>query len=65
LLLVGVALVLRNVWLHDAVLSTPRKGNCRFDLERLTLRTLLQWPQHQAEEELGRRDEVSSERPIP
>lgn len=67
LLLVGVALVLRNVWvwLHYAVLSTPRKGNCRYNLERLTLRTLLQWLQHQAEEELGRRDEVSSERPMP
>jgi putative transposase len=67
LLLVGVALVLRNVWvwLHYAVLSTPRKGNCRYNLERLTLRTMLLWLQHQAEEELGRRDEVSSERPMP
>lgn len=67
LLLVGVALVLRNVWvwLHYAVLSTPRRGNCRYNLERLTLRTMLQWLQHQAEEELGRRDEVVSERPMP
>jgi len=67
LLLVGVALVLRNVWvwLHYAVLSTPRRGNCRYNLDRLTLRTLLQWLQHQAEEELGRRDEVASERPMP
>ena len=67
LLLVGVALILRNVWvwLHYAVLSTPRRGNCRFNLERLTLRTLLQWLQHQAEEELGRRGEVSCERPMP
>jgi hypothetical protein len=67
LLLVGVALVLRNVWvwLHYAVLSTPRRGNCRYNLERLTLRTMLQWLQHQAEEELGLRDEVSSERPMP
>jgi putative transposase len=67
LLLVGVALVLRNVWvwLHYAVLSTPRKGNCRYNLERLTLRTMLQWLQHQAEEELGRRAEVASERPMP
>src|SRR5438093_7769463 len=41
LLLVGVALVLRNVWvwLHYAALSTPRRGNCRYNLERLTLRT--------------------------
>src|SRR5215213_5299062 len=67
LLLVGVALVLRNVWvwLHYAILSTPRRGNCRYNLERLTLRTMLQWLQHQAEEELGLRDEVLSERPIP
>jgi len=67
LLLVGVALVLRNVWvwLHYAVLSTPRRGNCRYNLERLTLRAMLLWLQHQAEEELGLRDEVPSERPIP
>jgi hypothetical protein len=67
LLLVGVALVLRNVWvwLHYAVLSTPRRGNCRYNLKRLALRTMLQWLQHQAEEELGRRDEVWSERPMP
>jgi hypothetical protein len=67
LLLVGVALVLRNVWvwLHYCVLSTPRRGNCRYNLDRLTLRTMLLWLQHQAEEELGRRAEVSSERPIP
>ncbi|MCI0356300.1 MAG: peptide synthetase [Acidobacteria bacterium] len=66
LLLVGVALVLRNVWvwLHYAILSTPRQGNCRYNLERLTLRTMLLWLQHQAEDELGRRDEVLSERPM-
>jgi putative transposase len=67
LLLVGVALVLRNVWvwLHYAVLSTPRRGNRRLNLERLTLRTMLQWLQHQAEEELGRRDHVFAELPMP
>jgi putative transposase len=67
LLLVGVALALRNVWvwLHYAVLSTPRRGNCRYNLERLTLRTMLLWLQHQAEEELGIRGEVSAERPMP
>jgi len=67
LLLVGVALVLRNVWvwLHYAVFSTPRRGNCRYNLERLPLRTMLLWLQHQAEEELGRRAEVPSERPMP
>jgi hypothetical protein len=67
LLLVGVALVLRNVWvwLHYAVLATPRRGNCRYNLDRLPLKTMLLWLQHQAEDELGRRDEVSSERPMP
>jgi hypothetical protein len=67
LLLVGVALVLRNVWvwLHYAVLSTPRRGNRRYNLERLPLETLLLWLQHQAEDELGRREEVLSERPMP
>jgi putative transposase len=65
-LLVGVALVLRNVWvwLHYAVLSTPRRGNRRYNLERLTLKSMLLWLQHQAEDQLGRRDEVSSERPM-
>jgi putative transposase len=67
LLLVGVALVLRNVWvwLHYAALSTPRRGNRRYNLERLTLRGMLLWLQHQAEDELGRREAVLSERPMP
>ena len=67
LLLVGVALVLRNVWvwLHYAVLSTPRRGNRRFNLERLTLETLLLWLLHQAEQELGCRDHVCAEHPMP
>src|SRR5262249_34953171 len=66
LLLVGVALVLRNVWvwLHYAVLSTPRRGNRRYNLDRLTLRAMLLWLQHQAEDELGRRDDAPSERPV-
>ncbi len=67
LLLVGVALVLRNVWvwLHYAVLSTPRRGSRRYNWERLTLRSMLQWLQHQAEDELGRRADVAAERPMP
>jgi Transposase DDE domain len=67
LLLVGVALALRNVWvwLHYAVLSTPRRGNCRYNPGRLTLRAMLLWLQHQAEAELGIRDEVLAERPMP
>jgi hypothetical protein len=67
LLLVGAALVLRNVWvwLHYAVLSTPRRGGGRLNLERLPLKTLLLWLQHQAERELGWCDAVLAERPIP
>jgi hypothetical protein len=67
LLLVGVALVLRNVWvwLHYFVLSTPRRGSRRLNLERLPLKAMLLWLQHQAEDELGRRDHVLSERPMP
>src|SRR5271154_315956 len=67
LLLVAVALILRNVWvwLHYAVLSTPRRGNCRLHLERLPLKTMLLWLQHQAEDELGRMDQIPSERPMP
>jgi hypothetical protein len=67
LLLVAIGLILRNVWvwLHYAVLSTPRRGNCRLNLERLPLKTLLLWLQHQAEDELGRMDQIPSERPMP
>jgi hypothetical protein len=67
LLLVGVALVLRNVWvwLHYAVLSTPRRGGALLNLERLPLKTLLLWLQHQAEYELGWCDHVHAERPAP
>ncbi len=66
LLLVGVALILRNVWvwLHYMVLSTPRRGNRRLNLERLPLRAMLLWLQQQAEDELGRMDHVASERPM-
>src|SRR4051794_553363 len=57
LLLVGVALVLRNVWvwLHYAVLSTPRRGGRRINPDRLTLETMLLWLLHQAEEVYHRR----------
>jgi putative transposase len=67
LLLVGVALVLRNVWvwLHYAVLSTPQRGNALLNLELLPLKDLLLWLQHQAEEELGLCDIILAERPFP
>jgi putative transposase len=67
LLLVGIALILRNVWvwLHYAVLSTPRRGNRRLNLERLPLRAMLLWLQQLAEAELGCMEHVPSERPMP
>jgi len=67
LLLVGIALVLRNVWvwLHYAVLSTPRRGSRRYNPERLPLRRMLLWLQHLAEEELGCCDQAETERPVP
>jgi hypothetical protein len=67
LLLVAAALILRNVWvwLHYAVLSTPRRGSRRLNLELLPLKDLLLWLLHQAEYELGWCDEIEAERPFP
>jgi putative transposase len=65
LFLVGVALLLRNVWvwLHYGVLSTPRRGGRRFNPERLSLKDLLLMLLHVAEEELGTIDLIACERP--
>jgi putative transposase len=66
LLLVGVALVLRNVWvwLHYEVLSSPHRGSRRLNLDVLPLKELLLWLLHQAERELGWCDEIEAERPM-
>lgn len=44
-LFVALALLLRNVWVwfHWEVLSTPRRGRRRLNLERLRFKTLLFW----------------------
>jgi hypothetical protein len=65
LLYVGVALLLRNVWvwLHWEVLSHRRRGGRRIDLAQLTFRGMLLWLQHLAEQVLGICDEVHAERP--
>jgi putative transposase len=65
LLYVGVALILRNVWvwLHWEVLAQRRRGPRRIDLGRMTLRQMLLWLQHYAEQWLGICDEVHAERP--
>jgi hypothetical protein len=67
LLLVGVALVLRNiwVWLHHEVLSSPRPGRRKYNWQRLRFKDLLLWLQHEAEKALGLNDEVCTERPMP
>jgi hypothetical protein len=66
LLYVGVALLLRNVWvwLHWEVLAHRRRGGRRLDLDQLPLRAMLLWLQHLAEEVWGVCDQVSAERPI-
>jgi hypothetical protein len=67
LFLVGVALILRNVWvgLHHAVLSTPRRGHRQYHPERLRFQDLLLLLLHEAERLLGIDDDVRTERPIP
>jgi hypothetical protein len=65
LLYVGVALVLRNVWvwLHWEVLAERRRGHRRIHLPRMTFRQLLLWLQHDVEQWLGIREEICAERP--
>jgi putative transposase len=63
---VGVALVLRNewVWLHFAVLSTPRRGGRSIRLERLRLRTMRHWLLQVIEEAFGTIDGTRTERQV-
>jgi putative transposase len=63
LLYVGVALLLRNmwVWLHWEILSHRRRGGRRVDLGQMSLRRLLVWLQHYAEHVLGVRDEIHAQ----
>ena len=65
LLYVGVALVLRNVWvwLHWEVLAERRRGHRRIHLRRMTFRQMLLWMQHCIEQWLGIREETRAERP--
>jgi hypothetical protein len=66
LLYVGIALVLRNlwVWLHYAVLAMPRRGGRVILLERLRWETLLLWLLHVVEEAPGVADFTFTERDI-
>jgi putative transposase len=65
LLFVGLALVLRNVWvwLHWEVLAKKRRGKRRVDLGQLPLRALLHWLQEVVEAMLGVNGSLASERP--
>ena len=67
LLLVGLALVLRNVyvWLHWEVLARPRPGYRAVDLSQLPLRALLHWLEHEVEQSLGLATQRSASRPPP
>jgi putative transposase len=67
LLFVGLALLLRNVWvwLHWEVLSHPRRGGRRIDLDQLPFRAMLLWLQHVAEALLRFCDETRADHPIP
>jgi hypothetical protein len=66
LLYVGIALVLRNlwVWLHHAVLARPRRGGREIRLGRLRWRTLLLWLLHEVEETLGTDDVTDTEKDV-
>ncbi len=63
LLYVGVALLLRNVWvwLHGQVLARRQRGGRRINLGRLSFRKMLVWLQHWAEARLGIHDEIATE----
>jgi Transposase DDE domain len=66
LLFVGVALILRNMWvyLHYAILSTPRRGRRVINLELLPLKEMLLWLLRAAEQEWGQVNTVETERHV-
>ena len=66
LLYVGIASVLRDlwVWLHYAILSIPRRGGRIIELERLRWETLLLWLLHVVEETFGAADVTYTERDV-
>jgi putative transposase len=67
LLYVGIALILRNVWvwLHWEVLSQPRRGGRRIDLNQLPFREMLCWLQNLAEALLAPWDSIYAQHPMP
>jgi putative transposase len=67
LLFVGLALILRNVWvwLHLTCLGVSHRGRIELRLERLRFRRMLVWLQHYAEKLFGFHDFTVAERPMP
>jgi DDE family transposase len=63
LLYVGIALVLRNVWVwfHYEILSERRRGHRRVDLGQMSFRKMLVWLQHHVEQWLGLEDVIQAE----
>jgi len=63
-LFVGLALLLRNIWVwfHWEVLSSPRRGRRRLNLERLRFKTLLFWLLQVAVATFGTAGETFAER---
>ena len=61
LLHVGIALILRNVWvwLHQVILARPRRGSRAIRLDLLRFRRMLLWLAHVVERKLSVRDEVT------
>jgi hypothetical protein len=66
LLFVGLALVLRNmwVWLHWEVLALKQRGRRRVDLDQLPLCGMLHWLRWVVEELLEVKRTISSQRPL-
>jgi hypothetical protein len=66
LLFVGLALLLRNlwVWLHWEVLSRPRRGGRVVCLDRLRFEDLLHWLLHAVEERFGVDEQTTTERTL-
>jgi Transposase DDE domain len=65
-LYIALALILRNVWvwLHWEVLSQPRRGQRRIDLNQLPFAAMLLWLQHWAEHLLGVSDQTPTHHPL-
>lgn len=65
LLYVGIALILRNVWvwLHWELLAVRRRGRRLVNLSLLAFRQMTLWLQHDAEQRLGICDEIRVQQP--